>query len=106
MPGTTALFSWIQEDVEFAKRYARSKAIQAEHLAEEILAIADGDSEDVMRDRLRVDTRKWIAAHLKPSIYGERANETHVSTTVTNNFVVLDVARQKELQEWRREALE
>ena len=51
--------------------------------ADEIVAIADEQKvaydkngnpfdPDVQRDRLRVDSRKWIASKLKPKKYGEK----------------------------------
>ena len=40
-------------------------------MADELLDIADGDG-DVQRDRLRVDTRKWILSKLVPKKYGNK----------------------------------
>jgi hypothetical protein len=94
VPEITGIFDWIHDDEVFANNYARAKEEQADFLVEEILQIADDDSEDaifveatdysgktakkvcnnefVQRSRLRVDTRKWIASKLKPKKYGDR----------------------------------
>lgn len=73
---------WVSEDDSLAERYARSKRLQAELLADEIVDIADEepgtldnggtDSGKVAHNRLRVDTRKWILAKLLPKVYGEK----------------------------------
>ena len=40
-------------------------------MADELLDIADADG-DTHRDRLRVDTRKWILSKLVPKKYGTK----------------------------------
>ncbi len=71
-------------------QYARAREAQAEKHAEDMLAIADEvhveakydgddvklvlDATAVARNRLRVDTRKWLAAKMAPKKYGERLN--------------------------------
>lgn len=56
--------------------YARAREIGAMRLADEILAISapkDGDdATKVARDRLQVDTRKWLLAKVLPKIYGDK----------------------------------
>ena len=42
-----------------------------------LVEISDGKSRDSQRDRLRVDTRKWILAKMLPKIYGDRLNLNH-----------------------------
>jgi hypothetical protein len=44
-------------------------------MADELLEIADNpdaDKDAVQRDRLKVDTRKWLLAKALPKIYGDR----------------------------------
>lgn len=83
MPSLTAVFTWLAKHSEFADQYARAREEQAETLASEIIDIADGDLsvEDTAvvtaRDRLRVDARKWVAAKLKPKVYGEKIQQEH-----------------------------
>lgn len=42
-----------------------------------MLDIADNGEGDPKRDRLRVDTRKWLASKLKPKKYGDKVDLTH-----------------------------
>ena len=92
MPCKSAVFNWLRTNKEFADQYARAKEESADALVEDILDIADDGSNDwmekhdkdgkcvgyqlngenVQRSRLRVDTRKWYAAKLKPKKYGDR----------------------------------
>jgi hypothetical protein len=79
MPGRTAVTMWIIDDREgFANNYARARMAQAVHYAEEIVQIADQkDPEDVARDRLRVDTRKWYLSKVLPKIFGDKLDLDH-----------------------------
>ena len=90
MPSAVTVYSWLRKHQEFLKQYTRAKEDAADAFAEEMLDIADEASNDWMevhdkdnpgyrfngehvnRSRLRVDTRKWIAAKLKPKKYGEK----------------------------------
>lgn len=90
-PSVTTVYRWLDENVEFAKDYARAKESQGDLLAEDTIEIADdakndweerkhfaGDDtspqvngEAIARAKLRIDTRKWMAAHLRPKKYGD-----------------------------------
>ena len=88
--------SWIAADAERASMYARAREDRSDHLADEIVAISDEaevvarhDGEEVRlsldaalvaRNRLRVDARKWVAAKLKPRVYGEKLDLTQTVT--------------------------
>lgn len=86
MPGASTVFRWLSENEAFREQYARAREAQADHMAEEILQIADDGSNDtyqtddgeqvnhdvIARSRLRVDARKWLAAKMAPKKYGER----------------------------------
>lgn len=63
---------------EFSEPYARAREAQADALANQIVPIADGDRKkgDPNRDRLRVDARKWVAARLRPRVYGDKIDVT------------------------------
>lgn len=67
------VLGWVRDDREgFAEQYARARNIGYEVMADELLEIADRGSEDWQRDRLRVDTRKWLLARALPKRYGDR----------------------------------
>ena len=82
-----SLIQWINSDTNH-DAHARAREIGADKHAEDILAIADEmhveakyDGEDVRlaldatavaRNRLRVDTRKWLAAKMNAKKYSEK----------------------------------
>jgi len=84
----TRMLRWLEAEPSRAEMYARARETRSDLLAEEIVAISDEaevsakhDGEDVRlaldaaavaRNRLRVDARKWIAAKLKPRVYGDK----------------------------------
>lgn len=91
-PGVTTVYRWLDENPSFAKNYARGKDAQADLMAEDVVEIADDGRNDYMerlnfdgankgweingeavaRSRVRIDARKWMAAHLKPKKYGDK----------------------------------
>lgn len=73
-------------------RYRTARAERAEALAEQALDIVDAaDTGDVRIVKLRVDTRKWLAAHLDPGRYGESRS---VQVGVNVDDVHLDLLRR------------
>lgn len=101
MPDRGTVFRWLAKseagDKVFCHQYAHARQVQADVLFEEILEIADEEvtmvkkskhdpnSKDdetevevcfdptaVQRNRLRVDSRKWMAGKLRPKVYGEK----------------------------------
>ena len=99
--GYGAMRYFIDSSSEASAKYARAKEAQADFLAEEIIEISDDDSEDEIfietengpvrkenkeftnRSRLRVDARKWVAAHLRPRKYGDQLDVTSNGKTVS-----------------------
>lgn len=86
LPSKFTVNLWRYRHPEFSTQYALAKLVQADLLAEECLEIADDDSHDtkispegfevcntefIARSRLRIDTRKWLAAKLLPKQYGQ-----------------------------------
>lgn len=92
LPEYWTIKKWLASDDELATQYARAKEDQAEHMAEEMLDIADNAKNDwmerldkdeqgvgwqlngdhVQRSRLRIEARKWLMGKLKPKKYGEK----------------------------------
>lgn len=84
------IFNWLERPGFFDK-YTKAREIQAEMLADSVREISDEepqievvtvtekgettrtqlDSAGVMRNRLRVDTRKWLACKFLPKKYGD-----------------------------------
>lgn len=71
----TTVYKWMADNRDFAQMYARAHEDRADSLADELQDIADevrlGTLEQIQAARLRIDTRKWIAAKLKPRKWGE-----------------------------------
>lgn len=87
-PAQSTVFEWLVSKPHFRAAYNMAKTLLAETLAEEVLEISDDDSGDfvkgedgaqfdsqhVQRAKLRVDSRKWLAAKLSPKRYGDTAS--------------------------------
>lgn len=69
---TRTFYTWLADDEFTQRQYARAKEEAADNFVEEMLEIADEKTGDPNRDRLRLDTRKWIASKLKPKRYGDK----------------------------------
>jgi hypothetical protein len=109
MPCMSTVMNWLWQEApyreDFLERYARAREQQAEILADQIISIADDDSEDIIfaegndasgvtaipkanrefiqRSNLRVEARKWVAAKLLPKKYGDK-KEVKVDATITH----------------------
>ena len=76
---------WCDNDAALADQYTRARAILLEHMAEDTLEIADEavgttdnggtDSGAVAKQRLQVDTRKWLLSKLAPKKYGDKITQ-------------------------------
>lgn len=82
------VLNWTKANPEFLTQYTRAREIGYLLLADKILDISDEkevearyDGEDVRlelnatavaRNRLRVDTRKWMLSKMLPKIYGDK----------------------------------
>jgi hypothetical protein len=101
IPSMPTVFNWLNSrhklyKPEFAKSYKEAREIQAEVLADQTIDIADDGSNDtyekmnpktgktevftdhdnIKRSALRVETRKWNAAHTLPRKYSDRIQVT------------------------------
>lgn len=104
MPGTSTVFRWLAAHADFRDMYARAREAQADALFDETLDIADtpvtGEKTKIDKDgnviemtkadmiehrRLQIDTRKWVAAKLRPKVYGDKLD---VDLTGALDFVV------------------
>ena len=81
IPSESTVRSWaIDTDHPFSAQYARARETGYSLMADELVEIADGTDSDavgddpsvVQRDRLRVETRKWLLSKALPKVYGER----------------------------------
>lgn len=92
MPSEDTVYKWRYRHNEFAEKYTKAKARQAELMVEQIIDISDDKSDDILFDehgnkkidagavahrRLQVDSRKWYASKLAPKIYGDKVDHKH-----------------------------
>lgn len=78
----SAFNHWLNDDAELAAEYARAREDLIERIANETIEIADQpvgstdsgatDSGAVQKQRLQVDTRKWLLSKLAPKKWGDR----------------------------------
>lgn len=93
---------WLSQDSLFREQYAQSKAEGLEVMADEILEIADEpvgyldngatDSGAVNKQRLQVDTRKWLLSKLAPKKYGD-SSKVELSGSLALNTMSDDEIR-------------
>lgn len=77
---TSSLYKWLSLD-EHEDDYARAVSARAERIVDQVLEISDmapgmtdsgmTDSGAVAHQRLRVDSRKWLASKMLPRKYGD-----------------------------------
>lgn len=91
MPSVQTIFTWFRTYPEFLEQYTRAKQESADAMADEVIDIADNATNDwmvkhgkddqeywqlngehVQRSRLRIETRKWLMAKMKPKTYGDK----------------------------------
>jgi hypothetical protein len=87
-PCRKTLYSWMNENELYRQQFEFAKRLQVQSLIDEIIEIADDSSQDwqlndkeqlvpnkehIQRSRVRIDTRKWLAAKLRPTLYGDGA---------------------------------
>lgn len=83
--GTTAptFLRWCASDTDLAEQYARARTSMIDAIADDTIRLADEppernpmtraiDSGSVAKQRLQVDTRKWLLCKLAPKQYGDR----------------------------------
>lgn len=108
MPAIRTVFKWLKEKPEFVHQYTLAKQEAADAMVDDMLEIADDGRNDFMelndpdnpaykangehinRSRLRVETRKWIAAKLKPKVYGDRQAIEHSGSIASISDSELD----------------
>ena len=88
------VLNWVDANAAFNEQYTCARARGYQLLADEILEIADSskrdldeegkpDSEAVARDRLRVDSRKWMLSKMLPKVYGDKLDLNHSGRIAT-----------------------
>lgn len=88
-PSQNTFFTWIRTEPALLELYEQAAEARAEKFADEVVAIADEEPPDVTDQfgntrkdgawinwqRVRIDARKWTAAHLRPHRWGDKNTE-------------------------------
>lgn len=90
-----SLYHWIRKDPDREERFKQARVIAADQWADECLDIADAsDSVSANSDRLKIETRKWLAGVTNPERF--QAKPT-TAVQVNVNQLHLDALRQLNL---------
>lgn len=91
---------WVSDDSALANRYARAREELIELMAQDLLEIADApvgstdsgstDGGAVQKQKLQIDTRKWLLSKLAPKKYGEKLE---VSGDAANPIAIQRIER-------------
>jgi hypothetical protein len=79
MPNRSTVLRWLEEQPEFASRYARARGAQADHEHDDMMRIEGGVLDgtiDPQAARVVLLSKQWRAAKLAPKKYGERIEQT------------------------------
>jgi hypothetical protein len=76
MPPRSTVRGWALDNEAFSEKYARAREIGYQDLADDLIEISDDKLGDPARDRLRVDTRKWLLSKALPKLYGDKLQHT------------------------------
>ncbi len=76
MPSEPTVRRWAIEKDGFSAQYASAREIGYAGMADQLTEIADDKTGDPARDRLRLDTRKWLLSKALPKIYGDKLAHT------------------------------
>ena len=100
-----SLYHWIKQDPERQDRFRQARALAADAWAEECLDIADqSDGVTANADRLRVETRKWLAGVTNPDKYKSAPAQAAVQVNV--NQMHLDALKQLNLGQPEQQTIE
>lgn len=72
MPNKATVFRWLAANKSFSDQYARAMEARADSHADDLVDIADDPTIDANDKRVRIDARKWVAAKLRPKVYGDK----------------------------------
>ncbi len=83
MPDRGTVIRWMDQEPDFAAKYARAREVQADAMDDLILETAEKTTpENAAANRVKIDAYKWRAAKLKPKVYGDKV-QTELSGSMT-----------------------
>src|SRR5438270_13579414 len=107
LPSYRTFFRALLEDEDLRKGYSFVTQVREQRLFDQIIEIADsaGTAEDAQIAKVQIDARRWTLSKMNPKKYAESKPNITVSTELNNNFPILTIERQRQLQERRRNLL-
>lgn len=113
LPSCSVVYEWIDRFEDFARAIHDAKQRAADKFAMEIIELADADPQRTMQGnidqghvswtKLRIESRKWVAAKLKPKQWGERV-ETTINATLGLSSDMSAELREKRIMELANKA--
>ena len=107
LPSKVTFFEWLKEDEELTNQYARATEVRADIIFDDILAIADENTNDtsinengievvnndvIQRSRLRIDARKWVLSKLNPKKFGDKTiHSGDADNPIQTTFSILNI---------------
>jgi hypothetical protein len=97
MPDRVTFYRWMEGNEELCNQYARACEARAEHIADEIIEIADNKEDDTIaiskggqlieienrewtsRSKLKIEARQWLLGKMMPKKYGTTHQEVKVT---------------------------
>lgn len=114
MPTRDTVYRWIIEDKKKSDQYARAADMRADEIFDEMMDISDSTDEDVItldngnesvnhnvinRDKLKIDTRKWILSKMNPKKYGEKVDFSSGDGSMSPKLTIITTLSEKKLKE-------
>jgi hypothetical protein len=97
----TTFLVWVNDDTEIADQYAKARDALHSYWADEIMTIADApvgstdngttDSGAVQKQRLQIDSRKWLLSKLASKQYGDKLQ---VGGDAANPIMIQEITRK------------
>ena len=106
-PDYTTICRWLRANEEFCQMYRDAREDQGQVSADEIVDLSDVeppivegrvDAAWVSWMKNRIDARKWVAAKLKPRVYGDRSHSI-VEATIKQAKPLSDLEALAEIAE-------
>jgi hypothetical protein len=100
------LYRILLKDKAVRKLYDEARELQAESYSDDIIDIADANENDrdedgkinhevINRDRLRVDSRKWLSGKWAPRRFGDTKHHMHEGDININHAAILSGGRKR-----------
>jgi transcriptional regulator with XRE-family HTH domain len=85
--GPLTLSRWVSADPARAEKISRARASAAHALADQALDISDESTPETERiDRLRIETRRWLAGKWNPESFADRSGP-QVTVNITQQHL-------------------